>query len=73
MYALALSDSSSSKKPMTTTSSFSVKALASSRVSSLSAGGPVRFISHATISFAVLPPVEIISHDWEGRERFGID
>ena len=42
---------------MTATSFLSVNSLASSAVVRVTAGGPVRFFSHATISLAVRPPV----------------
>ena len=54
--ALAASVSVLSKNPMTTTSSFSLKVLASSGVVRSAAGGPVFFFSHVMISGEVLPP-----------------
>jgi len=44
------------KNPSTTTSSFSMRALAASTVSIVVAGGPVFFFSQLTKSAACLPP-----------------
>lgn len=52
------------KNPITTTSSFSIIALAASTVSIVTHGGPVFFFNQLTMSGACLPPTNITCTNW---------